>query len=452
MPARDFSVSPGSRPGVTLIELLVVMGIMLTLMTLGIQAFSRANRVNRLTATRDLVADAVRQARTTARATGRPVQLRVTELRDASNAVTGGTIQGLIQNLLFSTGFETPAPSDVPIPPKFRIPGGFQGQGFVMSPTQVYTLMDDRPKLEPRSMIRAQDGFRLSIAVRAGPPGSGGILPLVMLSGSAQGAPAVDNAANTIAGLRLVAVNLALFPPAPVTAPVGIDGSPTPPPWNPSSSAWMLQGWIIRSGRPPDLISEWLWPKDTTLNPWSSTFSQRDAARLRLAADGGATWTEVGLLWDGERLALERNGQVVAVRDLGTGPGLVRYEEQHLIFGHATFPDWGDELSGNGADPWAWSAGTPSIPASSVVLDNAELDRLGQGEAHRLPPGVVPDGASTLFFWPDGRVTKGLEHQTTTTDATLKFRGVAEDQSTGVELRISPTTGAVTSVIVNTRP
>ena len=447
MPARDFSVSSGSRRGVTLIELLVVMGIMLTLMTLGIQAFSRANRVNRLTATRDLVADAVRQARTTARATGRPVQLRVTELRDASNAVTGGTIQGLIQNRLFSTGFETPAPSDVTIPPKFRIPGGFQGQGFVMSPTQNFTFDDDRPELEPRSMIRAQDGFRLSIAVRAGPPVSNVTLPLVMLSGSA-----VDNANSTIAGLRLVAVNLPMFPSQ---APVVIDGSPTPPPWNPSSSAWMLQGWIIRSGQPPDLISEFLWPQDITLNPWSSTFSQRDAARLRLAADGGDTWTEVGLLWDGERLALERNGRVVAVRDLGTGPSLVRYDEQHLIFGHATFPAWGDEPSGNGADPWAWSMETPSIPSSppgSVVLDNAELDRLGQGEAHRLPPGVVPDGVSTLFFWPDGRVTKGLEHQTTTTDAILKFRGVAEDQSTGVELRISPTTGAVTSVIVNTRP
>ena len=432
---------PNRRAGVTLVELLVVMGIMLTLSTLGVVAFTRANRVNRLTATRDLVSDMARQARATARATARPVILRVEPLTDTTGTVTGAQLSGVTASPVIEEDFETPLVGGTTNQTKFRTALGSVGQGFVFSSDPIDP---DPSTLERRGMLRTKDGFHLSVAVYPPKPDAGP-QPLVMLATTATN----DDAATSLAGLRLVPVTV------PIYADTGAKLSDTAhSTWNPQSSAWMLQGWIRFGTAAPVLISEYLWPIDPTLDLWSMTPAIHDQARLTLMTDGGLRWEVLGLLWDGTHAVLLRNGRPVARRTITGSQTLAQSVEQHLIFGHATTPTgWIEDNDANPQRSITWSSGPTTITAGTTVLDHVYLDRLGLGDPHRLPNGVIIGAASPqeLVFWPDGTVSPDLG-RATGSDLLLKFTGVAEDQAATVTIPISSTTGAVRAITIQPRP
>ncbi len=458
------------RRGVTLIELMVVLGIMLALGTIGVSAFARTNKVSRQTATRDLVADQVRQARATARASGRPVLLRISQVTRGADVV-GGEVIGAVQSPVFIRDFETPLfDTTTPVDQQFRTRLGTAGQGFVVPKNGAEqpahdTPTDDEGVWERRSWIRPKDGFLVQVSVRLETPKVGDVRTLVLLH--PDDVTDRESGEAAVAGLRLIGTQVSVFPKKTSTGTDGppkvIQDSTTDVPWDPAQQVWMLQGWLRLSDGTRVLVSELASldaaePDEVRVEPVPSSLNSpadphvidalsRDLARLTLLDHGGVAVYRLGLLWDGQRLTLLRNGHPMIRSVAKTGVTITK-PIACASFGRGLYPQKWDPASASRQGDWP-AITTVARLDPAEVLDEVILDRQSSQAAHPLPSGVVPKQSATVYLWPDGSATALPERGAAAANpVVLEFHGAVEDADAMTTVTIAPTSGAVTATSV----
>ncbi|HEX3132406.1 MAG TPA: prepilin-type N-terminal cleavage/methylation domain-containing protein, partial [Planctomycetota bacterium] len=94
-----------AQGGFSLVELLVVLGIIAAMAGMVLGGLFRSRDSNRLLAAEQVLADAIRQGRHTARSTGAPVELRLTPLL-SGNDVIGAKLAGTSRTVLWSETFD----------------------------------------------------------------------------------------------------------------------------------------------------------------------------------------------------------------------------------------------------------------------------------------------------------------------------------------------------------
>lgn len=317
------------RVGFTLVEMLVVIGIIATIAAIGIG--STIGLGNRATAegVEQVVSGLVRQARTTALATGAPVELRV----EADSA----RITGVTQLPLYTESFDglpgglsgsMPGIGGngwmVGLPDSASTPGSLVGDGS-------NGLIDAIDLASPR--IPDNDGVYLSIWVRPLTPTSspGNWNPLIYLGDS-------DDPTTALLGLALELESRVVQEEDGPTAEL---------------QHWVPVGFV--DGLSGTLLSGAI--EDGTLHPSSS---DADVADIIV----GDRWIELGLLYDGTEAVLYRDGEEVA---------------------RATATVDLDPL------PQLWIAREAGTPGTGVV-DNVRVYHLAAANPPPLPNNVVPAG------------------------------------------------------------
>lgn len=359
------------RRGFSLFELLVVMGILVVLMGLTVGAIA-GRKTDKLVASEQLVASVVRQARHTARTTGQPV---VVAIRKAER-----TISGIARVPVFWEGFDGGGAAGA----TGNITGwaGFGYQVVLGDPATAPPIVHP---LEPRLRVvrdGAGEGFYLGCRVFPGASSQfaiDDIIPLIVLG-------AGDARDTSVAGLRLqitgrevqrvAAGGFAQPGAAPAVAQRHDDVG---------MITWSLIGWVVDDNgavlevsgtaagdRPLDVT------RDEPVLHASTT--DRDIAWPM----GGGRWEDVGLLWDGERIVLYRNGARVGEHRPPAGTRL----------------RVGDEAVHIGV--MQWTAG-PRY-ATDAVLDDVVIHRLATSDARAFPADVTPDADHRIVCHPDGRV------------------------------------------------
>ncbi|GDY12307.1 hypothetical protein LBMAG53_11850 [Planctomycetota bacterium] len=370
--------------GFTLIEIIAVLGIAVTIMGIGVGVMMTLGQKDKLVVAEQLVADAVRQARHTARSTGGPVIVTLdkgsrllygasrtpikTETFDRPN---GGAPLGGAWNLNGRTGNGLRLGVDVPAPvqlsAKEQLYRGGKSDGF-------YIALDVRPP--PAT----------SVAV-------GDLAPLVLIADDT----AHINNSQVLLYLKCVKRR--------------IQGTPQPVDY----LCWDLRGAIVDSSGNPTVIS--------TIDAQAGGGS--DVADPIM----GETWFEAGFLYDKKQLVLYRDSRTVA--KTAAPPELRSDKQDNLFLGKLVTP-------GNvslGSDVTWTGAGT--------VVDNVRLYRLGTSVIGRLPPGIEITQDYQIVAHPDGQVEVNPSGGSANPDIVLKgqFKG-AETARVGIT-----TTGMVTSKI-----
>lgn len=401
-PTSTPALSTAARRGFSLVELLVVLGIIAAMAGLVLGGLFRSRDGNRLLAAEQILADAIRQGRHTARSTGAPVELRLTPTIRGGEVI-GAKLSGVSQTILWSETFdgkndsnedgvintsdlgslELPAAGD---PPNGVVIGrsGNGRQPSALHPIPVQLL--------PRgaTIVRAghSDGFYLSCSVK--PPRINGldlrILPLVMIG--------PDEICDYSAAQCGIGMQTVQHRPQVGTGPGGQEALIT---------TWELTGFVRNeSGDPTDIfavehqiatrLGRESWngykrPEDQAWRPNSQEFSHPIS---------GGEWVDVGLLYDGHQLALYVNGRRIAVRREGVPPRLLP-DCDHIHIGR--------RLTSTTPQTYDYAAD---------AIDDLRLYRLGGGDVAELPGNVVlvtSAGAapSATISWritcqPDGRV------------------------------------------------
>ena len=223
------------RAGFTMIELITVITIIAIISSIVIAGVMGFGKGTRLTIAETLITDFLRQARHTARSSGAPVILRLTQTTAEDGRVVGGEISGISQVSLASESFEndelwqsknnltggSAGSSENTDPPKPFAVGGRSGHGLRIEasngqltfPSQnnlaVHYASSDRSKRLVRRPGRTE-GFYLSAAIRTplvenpvavnpGTPGKVSTYLPVVLIGSNSG-PQLE---QSVAGLLL---------------------------------------------------------------------------------------------------------------------------------------------------------------------------------------------------------------------------------------------------------
>jgi len=390
---------PLPRQAFSLMELLVVIGILALLATISIGAMSANRRVDALVATRQLVADAVRQARHTARTGGAPVVLTFTTDPVAKRTYLGGMSRVLVWHEEFEeTQWQAPA-----IGAALQGPPVIGLTGFGYQP-QHPTFSHIPPGLEPSQQIRRggrSDGFLLAIDVL--PPlatSSATIAPLIVL-GTANG-----QLVESLAGIQLVKVVTETVSPSVnplINATKGHLAQRERLRVDPSTAStfkvplllhtWEIQGWVVPQGAQALDVSSWD-PADT---PAGLSRVQGDLHQSALISNqvqqdiasplAGGAWVSLALLYDGERLILYRQGRRIGVRTVGP----------------LTLPPGCDQIF-IGSVQYDGTA-NPTF-ANTCAFDNPRLERLGTDRMGTLPGGVMLTSAAIaqIICHPDGRV------------------------------------------------
>jgi type II secretory pathway pseudopilin PulG len=381
-----------SRTGFTLVEMLVVIGILMILLALSIGAVLKTPRANALIGTEQLVADLVRQARHTARSSGAPVVLEIEHSQRE--------VMGVSQLPLWSDTFEDTAGVLAP----WSTPAGRSGKGIVIAavppaPTAYPTPLPlDRQHRLARTATgtRLAEGFYLSCAIRpppapapnAPPAFPSTIIPLVVVGDdSATG----EAQTTTICGLVLASTRRTIQTVTPLSAPPNISSV---------FDCWDVYGWVNSAGagyvdidwlgtlRSPSHVSDAVQANSTAL-PAETLAPGADQDVQGPIAGGG--WEELGLLYDGQRLELYHDGQLIAEADASAVGALkLPAGNQAIHLGHAHM------------DKTITSGNTECQLAG--VLDEARLYRLGVDRAGNLPSGVTPKADYRVTAHPDGRV------------------------------------------------
>ena len=360
------------RRGFTIIELLVVIGILALLMGLTLGGIAAMKKTDRLLVTEHLVGDVIRQARHTARTSGSPVTVKIDK--------AAREIVGISQVPIWNTGFESS--------PTLGNVLGMSGKGLQV--TTIPFVSHSMP-IQERLVRRAGqiDPFYLSCRVlppRLTSDSGGGRIPLVLVGANA-------NLAKSACGLMLRTesrVEQQLDSGFLQTAVAITD---------PRLATWEIIGWIADTTPPVDqqIVISSLRATDRPAD------IMRDEAQLHDSVNNidpdpdkaldvawpmaGGRWEEVGLLFDGERLVLYRNGVRVGQQVLGRVPKPPAAPDS-LIVGR--FID---------------TTTTPStIDADMAVIDDVALRRLAASDPKRLPGDIAPDRDYSIVAHPDGRV------------------------------------------------
>ncbi|MBA3707658.1 MAG: prepilin-type N-terminal cleavage/methylation domain-containing protein [Planctomycetes bacterium] len=406
------------RRGFTLLEMLVVIGIMMTLLGLSIGAIMHTPKLNAMVATEHMVADAIRQARHTARSSGAPVMV---EVRKAERA-----IMGISQITLYNDTFEATAPklaarppSPADIPPVL-LTMGVTGRGLLTAPVSsdgsLEPFIMPTPQQKNLQLYRANggriEGFYLACAVYPAAVGAARY-PLVFVGGSDQATTTCGIALRTITRRIQVAPGATIPGPPPFTK---IDQKP-------AMTCLDVYGWIRDDAGTVTYVSADMdAPSGVQADIDVSAAGERDVAGPMMAGE----WSEIGMMFDGTNLELYRNGilvgqKAVTVAKLYAGDNSIR-----LGYG-----DFSDGL-------------TPAIPPGIVYLqgslDDALLQRLGVDRAGILPAGMEPAQDYYISVHPDGRVVA-------TSATTLRFNSTSgTDDHVDVTVGLD---GTVTSASVN---
>ncbi len=343
----------GGNRAFTLIEMIMVMAIMVILAGIGIGAFLSIGKSNPLLATEQVVADAVRQARHTARSTGSPVVLNFRKVERS--------IAGVTRTPLWAQNFEN-APAGAGL--TYLVPG-FTGMGLILDKRTVdeaplWTNYEIAAKtLPPRfTLVRSiasnvPDGFYIGCAVR--PPSVWTVAP-------AQGVCAVMTIGPN-PDLDTCHVALILQRHAKTVQSAG-GQSVTIATWE----------FVARFGAD---ATQRISSVDDVRNPDANDYGSPMV---------GETWEDLGLLYDGQNAVLYRNGQIIGSKAI-TMPIPTSAANIHL--GQLTIPS----LVGN-----------PPYNGQGTVIDEVRIYRLGNGSAGRLPDGVVPTDDFRVVANPDGKI------------------------------------------------
>lgn len=406
--------------GFSLVELLVVLVIMAGLLALALSGLFSGKDANRLLAAEHLLADLVRQARHTARSTGAPVELRLTPVVDGSQVV-GARIAGISRTPIFHESFDPRDPgTGLPVNTVGRPGAAYDDLGQTLGRSGIGRMVGPGVAVDPaapppypsaaafddahpsslhgqRALVRGttQDGFYLSCAVRlplantlpepnpipTAPPQTW--VPLVMVGDMSSAAMGTSQC------------GLALWLSSRRVATPG--GSYT-------VRSWDLRGWVRGEGTGPVEVSSLDDPPaDLALDRQALENGELDVAN----PIAGGEWEEFGLLYDGERLVLYRNGRRVGVLATGVPTVLARLDDARVWIGQLANPlaPSTDLHAG-----WHITGGA----AQGAVLDDVRLDRLGTDQLGELPRGIVlipalnQQPTATLAYrivaHPDGRV------------------------------------------------
>jgi prepilin-type N-terminal cleavage/methylation domain-containing protein len=380
-----------ARHGFSLVELLVVLGIIAAMTGLVLGGLFRSRDGNRLLAAEQVLADAIRQARHTARSTAAPVELRLTPVVNGSE-VTGARLAGVSRTVLWSETFDKERDSNddgvideddlgtAPLPaagePANGVVLGRSGNG--RQPSELHPIP---VQILPRgaTIVRAgrSDGFYLSCSVR--PPRIQGLtsqhVPLVMIGPD----DSPDYEAGQC-GLWLLPISHKLQ-----------DGD-GPRGEQAHIVSWELSGWVRDDSGQAVQVFAAAHQLQTRIarEQWGN--GNREFSHPIT----GGEWVDAGLLYDGRQLALYLNGRRIAVRRDGV-PARLLADCDHIHIG--------DRLV----------AGTPpTIEYAAVAIDDVRLYRLGTADLSELPGNVVLVSAlgaapSATIGWrilcqPDGRV------------------------------------------------
>ncbi len=329
----------------------------------------------------------MRQARHTARSTGAPVVLRITrDAPDAAGNIGGATIAGVSRIPLWTEPFEGPtigSPNAIPLPPAPHLgvtgygwwtgsppatTGAPAGSSGAAGPPPFATL--ERAQQIARgagARNRLSDGFYLACTVNpklAGPTAKAAPLLLVGDSG---------DIATSLCGLILMPDTRAIQKVSGATA---------------NLACYEIVGWVRPDGAPAPIevssldiadVPTGVLRDEPLLHPSVSGETHPNDVAGPLA---GGRWEELGLLYDGERLVLYRNGRRVGEKLLPSGSA------SHLPTG--------------GAQVHIGEAGAQS--AEDACFDDCRLYRLATDQLGRLPGQVVPNDDYQIVAHPDGRV------------------------------------------------
>ncbi|MBA3699007.1 MAG: type II secretion system protein [Planctomycetes bacterium] len=346
---------PPTRRGFTLVEMLAVIMIIGLLMSLVVGSFFRTRTVNQLLASEQVLSDAIRQARHTARSTGAPALLKLSPTRRPDGTLLGGIITGVSRVWVWSEFFDHGQALDV--------------QGFTIGMSGTGRLVNQDapwfpPELDRALRFRTGDGAYVAVAVR--PPLAGQIgreipkqIPLILVG--------TDNsAAGSSFGVMLVRSDAI----DPRKAAIQSGGGKRA-----KMMCWEILGWVRLPKEPePVYISSFdHLPSDLT----------RDRATLPSGnADisdpiGGDRWEEIGLLITNDQMTLYRNGRRVA--ELRAGKVV---DGRAIELPKQLLP--GDQI-------WVGQANLDGGMAyAKCPIDDARVYKLGASEFGSLPKGVYP--------------------------------------------------------------
>jgi prepilin-type N-terminal cleavage/methylation domain-containing protein len=373
------------RRGFSLVELLVVIGIMAVMAGLVVSSLFRNRDSNRLLAAEHMLADAIRQARHTARSNNAPVELRIVSIVEGGQ-VTGARISGVTRVAIWGETFDG---KGLKLPEINIATGAFKENGVVIGRSGYgrKALKKNENNEDPdinypipmydfvrgQSLVRnnRSEGFYIACQVRPPNPGSNAYLPLLIVGDD-------DNPYKSQCGLVLHMQHTnRLVDVTQLNRLVSNDTIPY---------SWCVEGWVRGSG--------------STTRTFVSTYTPADRPLGRndivpvIVPD---RWVDLGLLYDGERLMLFADGQRIAVHH-GVAPQNVPKtlkSAASLFIGQATIP--GQLRSYN-----------------ETPMDDIRLYRLGSSEVGDLPGGVVlvtpdtklpkPDIGYRILCHSDGRV------------------------------------------------
>jgi len=347
---------PPTRRGFTLVEMLAVIMIIGLLMSLVVGSFFRTRTVNKLLASEQVLSDAIRQARHTARSTGAPALLKLSPTKRPDGSLLGGVITGVSRVWVWSEFFDHGQALDV--------------QGFTIGMSGTGRLVNQDapwfpPELDRALRFRTGDGAYAAVAVR--PPLAGRIdgqipkqIPLILVG--------TDNsAAGSSFGVMLVRSDA--VDPRKAAIQSGGGGKRA------KMMCWEILGWVrLPNERDPVYISSF-----DNLPPDMA----RDQAKLPSGnfditdPIGGDRWEEIGLLITNDQMTIYRNGRRVA--ELRTGQVV---DGRAIDLPKQLIP--GDQI-------WVGQANLDSgMTYAKCPIDDARVYKLGASEFGSLPQGVYP--------------------------------------------------------------
>lgn len=341
--------------GFTLVELLAVILIVGLLMSLVVGSFFRTRTLNKLLASEQVLSDAIRQARHTARSTGAPALLKLSPIRRPDGSPLGGVITGVSRVWVWSEFFDH---GQAPDTTGYTI--GMSGTGRLVNQDAPWMP----PELERALRFRAGDGAYAAVAVR--PPLAGQIgrevpkqIPLILVGSD-------NSAADSSFGVMLVRSDAV----DPRKAAIQSGGGKRA-----KMMCWEILGWVRLPKEPePVYISSF----DNLPGDLARDQAKLPSGNFDIADPiGGDRWEEIGLLVTNDQVTLYRNGRRVAELRAGqvVAGRAIELPKQLLP---------GDQI-------WVGQANLDGGMAyAKCPIDDARLYKLGASEFGNLPQGVYP--------------------------------------------------------------
>ena len=344
-----------SQRGFTLVEMMAVILIIGLLMSLVVGSFFRTRTVNKLLASEQVLSDAIRQARHTARSTGAPALLKLSPTKRPDGSLLGGVITGVSRVWVWSEFFDH---GQGPQTTGFTI--GMSGVGRHVSASAPWIPPDlDRPL-----RFRTGDGAYVAVAVRPPLAGQTGReipkqIPLILVG--------TDNSAvGSSFGVMLVRSDAVDPRKANIQSAGGKRAK---------MMCWEILGWVRL---PKELEPVYISSFDNLPSDMARDRAKLPSGNFDIADPiGGDRWEEIGLLITNDQLTLYRNGRRVA--ELRAGQVI---DGRAIELPKQLIP--GDQI-------WVGQATLDGGMAyAKCPIDDARVYKLGASEFGSLPQGVYP--------------------------------------------------------------